>query len=232
MNVITIIPARGGSKGVPRKNIRIFSGKPLIVYSIEHALNTPSIDAVYVSTDDADIADISRVAGAKVIDRPADLSGDTATTESAIEHLLSVIEDKPNIVVLLQATSPLRPENAVQEALDKFMTGDFDSLLSISPSHRFFWKVDGDTAEAEYDFANRPRRQDIEPEDIRYIENGSVYIFTYNHFMEKKNRLGGKIGYVIFPEEYGGEIDTLTDFIMLESIYAEKRRTKNEHSRT
>lgn len=219
MNIIAIIPARGGSKGVPGKNIRQFAGKPLIVHSIEYALNTPGIDAVYVSTDDENIAEISQNADAEIIRRPAEISGDSATTESAIEHALSVIGLSPDIVVLLQPTSPLRPHNGLQAALEKFIKGNYDSLLSVSPSHRFFWKCSGEIAVPEYDFMNRPRRQDVKPEEMHYVENGSLYIFTLKNFVNHKNRLGGKIGFVIFPEEYSMEIDSESDFIMLETIH-------------
>jgi len=224
--VVAIIPARGGSKGLPGKNIRTFAGKPLITHTIEHALEADSVDAVYVSTDDADIAKVACGAGAIVIDRPADLAGDTATTESAVEHALGVIEPVPSIIVLLQATSPLRPEGAVAGALERFKAGGFDSLLSISPSHRFFWKVEGDEAVAEYDFANRPRRQDITPEDARFVENGSLYVFTREHFEDSGNRLGGKIGYVVFPEEFASEIDTAADFTALEALAVQSNRTQ------
>jgi N-acylneuraminate cytidylyltransferase len=224
MNTVVIIPARGGSKGLPGKNIREFAGKPLIVHTIEHALDAPLVDAVYVSTDDEGIAAVSRGAGASIIYRPAELAVDTATTESAIEHALSAITPPPDIVVLLQATSPLRPEGALQAALEKFTAGEYDSLLSISPTHRFFWKVAGDTAVAEYDYRNRPRRQDIRPEDARFVENGSLYVFTREHFEACGNRLGGRIGYVVFPEEYSGEIDSAADFAMLEAAHFEKDR--------
>ena len=224
MNTVVIIPARGGSKGLPGKNIREFAGRPLIVHTIEHALGAPLVDAVYVSTDDARIAAVSGDAGASIVNRPAELADDAATTESAIEHALSVITPPPDIVVLLQATSPLRPERALQDALERFASGDYDSLLSISPTHSFFWKVTGDTAVAEYDYRNRPRRQDIRPEDVRFVENGSLYIFTRKHFEAHGNRLGGEIGYVVFPEEYRGEIDSAADFAMLEAVHFEKNR--------
>jgi N-acylneuraminate cytidylyltransferase len=222
MRTVAIIPARGGSKGLPGKNIRPFAGKPLVVHTIEHALATPQVDAVYVSTDDAEIAAVAREAGASVIDRPAELAGDTATTESAIEHALSLIELQPDVVCLLQATSPLRPENALKEALEKFAVGGYDTLLSVSPTHRFFWRVEGDAAVPEYDYMNRPRRQDMRPEDVRYVENGSLYVFTREHFEAVGNRLGGKMGCVIFPEEYALEVDSATDLAALEAIYREK----------
>ena len=154
---------------------------------------------------------------AEVIKRPIEISGDHATTESAIEHVLETLTEKPDIIILLQATSPLRPQNSLEDALNIFYNGQYDSLLSISPTHRFFWKISNNIAKPKYDFKNRPRRQDIRVEDIEYVENGSVYIFSYKHFMKEKNRLGGKIGYIIFPEEFSLEIDTISDFTILEN---------------
>lgn len=229
MGCIAFIPARGGSKGVPGKNIRDFRGKPLIVHSIEQALAAPEVDAVYVSTDDADIARISKEAGASIIDRPADIAGDTATTESAVAHGFQWLEEhgvEVSEMVLLQCTSPLRPKDGISQAVQNFHSGNCDSLLSISPTHRFFWTVNGDTAEAQYDYINRPRRQDMGPEDIRYVENGSLYVFSKKHFDAIGNRLGGKIGYVVFDEEYSPEIDTVMDFDMLEKIAKNIEDTK------
>ena len=224
MTTYCIIPARGGSKGVPHKNILPFLGTPLITHSIRYALDAELVDKVFVSTDDEQIAAIAKTAGAEIIHRPSELSGDTATTESAIEHAVKVWREKgsaPDRIVLLQATSPLRPQGSLDEALRTFRSGGYDSLLSISPTHRFFWRVDGEIAQAEYDFMNRPRRQDMQEKDIRYVENGSVYIFSTTHFKATGNRLGGKIGYVVFPEEYSPEIDSRHDFILLEEIAAE-----------
>ena len=93
-------------------------------------------------------------------------------------------------------------------------------MLSISPTHKFFWNLskDGSSIIPNYNYKKRPRRQDLKIEDVSYIENGSLYIFTYNHFIKKHNRLGGKVGYTIFPEEYSGEIDTNLDFIAMQEI--------------
>ena len=221
MNRITaFIPARGGSKTVPGKNIKDFAGKPLIVHSIEYALNSNLVQEVVVSTDDSKISKISRDAGAIIIKRPDELSTETSTTESAVEHYLNSRSKKPEIIVLLQATSPLRPENSLDEAITYFINKKFDSLISIISTHRFFWRVKEDrTAYAEYDYLNRPRRQELQPIDMRYLENGSLYIFTREHFEKTGNRLGGKIGYVEWPEEYSMEIDTLLDFQLVETIY-------------
>lgn len=216
-NIIAIIPARGGSKGIPNKNIIDCMGKPLIAHSIEYAKESDLVTSIYVSTDDAKIAEVARQYGAKIIDRPDSISGDTATTESAIEHVLNNIP-KPDIVILLQATSPLRPKESLNKSIEKMISEKYDSLLSLSPTHRFSWKINGDEAIPKYDFKNRPRRQDIPESEQAYIENGSIYIFTYENFIKHNNRLGGKIGYVVFEEEFSFEIDTPTDLIVIDSI--------------
>ena len=141
-----------------------------------------------------------------------------ATTESAIEHALSQINPKPDAIVLLQPTSPLRPDDSLDRAINQFLEQQNDSLLSLSASHNFFWKVSNNNAYAQYDFMKRPMRQQINNEDIQYIENGSLYIFKTDHFLNHKNRLGGNIGYVIFDEEYSKQIDTELDFLYLESL--------------
>ena len=218
--ITAFIPARGGSKGMPGKNIKEFAGKPLVVHSIEYALNCSQIDEVVVSTDDDKIAKIALKAGAKVVIRPPELSTDSATTESAIHHFVNKFNKKPDILVLLQPTSPFRPKGSLENAITHFTENGFDSLLSITPTHRFYWRVKEDqTAFAEYDYLNRPLRQDMKLDDIRYVENGSLYIFTRKHFDKTGNRLGGKIGYVEWSEEYSLEIDTPLDFNMVEKIF-------------
>ena len=216
-NIIAIIPARGGSKGIPNKNIIDCMGKPLIAHSIEYAKESDLVTSIYVSTDDAKIAEVAKQYGAEIIDRPDSISGDTATTESAIEHVLNNIP-KPDIVILLQATSPLRPKESLNKSIEKMISEKYDSLLSLSPTHRFSWEINGDEAIPKYDFKNRPRRQDIPESEQAYIENGSIYIFTYENFIKHNNRLGGKIGYVVFEEEFSFEIDTPTDLIVIDSI--------------
>ena len=221
INIIVIIPARGGSKGIPGKNIKNFEGKPLISHSIEYAKDSELVNTIYVSTDDEQIAHISKTAGAKIIKRPPELATDTATTESAIKHALKNIDKQPDIIILLQPTSPLRPKKSLDLIINKFINNDFDSLLSLSPSNNFFWTINSENASPEYDYLNRKRRQDITENEKKYFENGSVYIFTKDHFELTNNRLGGKIGYVIFPEEYGYEIDVPQDLIILEQLSRE-----------
>tara|TARA_B100000700_G_C14938680_1_gene805653 strand:+ start:649 stop:1323 length:675 start_codon:yes stop_codon:yes gene_type:complete len=218
MKIISIIPARGGSKGIPKKNIKKILDLPLITHSINYSLSSNKITTTYVSTDDPEIKKISKKAGASVIDRPKNIAGDTATTESAIEHALLNITIDPDIIILLQPTSPFRPNKSLDKAIDHFILNKYDSLLSISPTHNFIWKIKNDIAIPKYDYLNRPRRQDIKQHEINFIENGSLYIFTKKHFNNYNNRLGGKIGYVIFDEKFSKEIDTELDFTILEQI--------------
>ena len=220
-NIIAIIPARGGSKGIPKKNIINFLGKPLMVHSIDYAKSSNLISDIYLSTDDSDIAKIGLDNGAKIINRPLSISGDEAPTESALLHVLENINNKPDVIILLQPTSPLRPRNNLDKVLEHFFSNNYDSLLSISPTHRFFWKINEENAIPKYDFNNRPRRQDIKLEDINYIENGSLYISTYENLINNNNRLGGNIGYVIFDEKYSYEIDSITDLKFLEALSKE-----------
>ncbi|MBC8456288.1 acylneuraminate cytidylyltransferase family protein [bacterium] len=221
MNTLAIIPARGGSKGIPKKNMRTFLGKPLVVHSIETAKESKFVDKIVVSTDDDEIAKISKNAGAEIIERPAEIAGDSATTESAMAHCLDELKMQnyePNFVVLLQPTSPIRPKNCIDSAVEQMKKEKFDSLLSVVQSHKFFWKQTQYGASASYDFLNRPRRQDISEDEIIWQENGSLYICTMENFRKTGNRLGGKIGLFEMPEECGGEIDTELDFQILEKI--------------
>ena len=220
-NIVAIIPARGGSKGIPKKNIINFLGKPLLSHSIEYAKASNLISDIYVSTDDSEIAKIALDNNVSVIDRPQSISGDFASTESALIHAIENITYKPDIIILLQPTSPIRPKNSLDKAINQFMKDNYDSLLSISPTHRFLWKIDKKIANPKYDFENRPRRQDMDSSDINYIENGSLYIFTYENLLKNNNRLGGRIGYVIFDEKYSYEIDSMTDLKFLETLSTE-----------
>lgn len=218
--ILAIIPARGGSKGIPRKNVRLLAGKPLISYTIEASLRSRYINRTIVSTEDNEIASISKELGTEIIHRPEILASDTASTESVIEHVLEYLHEKenyyPDILVLLQPTSPLRNTRHIDEALDVIIHGKYDSLLSVCLSYTFIWKKKRDCAfPINYDFKHRPRRQDKENE---YKENGAIYITTFDSFMNHKNRLWGKIGLYVMPEEYSIEIDTDLDFWLCEQI--------------
>lgn len=224
MKIITIIPARGGSKGILRKNIRILGGKPLIAHSILDAQEAESVDKVYVSTDDPEIAAVAHNYGAEVIQRPAEFATDIASSESALIHALGEIEKagiNPEIVVFLQCTSPLRSGSDIDSAIEQMRSENADSLLSVSPTHRFLWhKVNGTNKSINYDYRHRQRRQDMNPQ---YMENGSIYIFKPWVLKTFNNRLGGKISLFVMSEKQNFEIDSLPDFHLIELLMSQKK---------
>ncbi len=173
MKNIVIIPARGGSKRIPEKNIQLFGGIPLLVHSINYALeNSAIIDGIYVSTDDATIKGIALDHGAKVIDRPAAFSGDFEPTISAMKHALLNIDADVENVILLQPTNPLRPMNLLKEAFEIYKNGNHDSLFTVTRNHQKFGKI-VDTKFIPHNYTIGQRSQDLES---LYFENGLLYI--------------------------------------------------------
>lgn len=222
MKILTIIPARGGSKGIPKKNIRVFAGHPLITWSIGQSLRSKHIDRTIVSTDDPEIREIALRYGAEVpFLRPAELARDDSPTEPSLLHALDFLRDEegyePDAVVLLQPTSPLRLDGTLDHAIEKFQKEKCDSLLTVFAVHHLYWK-NADSAEPLYDHRNRPRHQDMKEEDQIYAETGSIYVTKTSIHRSKMNRLGGKVG--IFPtrREESIDIDTEEDFRLAEII--------------
>ena len=229
MSIVAFIPARGGSKGVPQKNIKLVAGKPLIAWSIEQALASKLINRVIVSTDCPEIARVAKNYGAEVpFLRPDSISGDKATTESAMLHCCGYLAERnefPELFILVQATSPIRSENQFDNAISYFRQSNYDSLLTVSLSHRFTWKNPSNPS-ASYDFMNRPRRQDIKEEDQEYLETGSFYITKTELLVKNNNRLVGKVGMFETPEDESYEIDSLVDFKVCEEILKFKNNTE------
>jgi CMP-N,N'-diacetyllegionaminic acid synthase len=222
MNYVAVIPARGGSKGIPNKNIRLIHGKPLIAWSIEQALECSMIDRVIVSTDNDEIAEIAKAFGAKVpFIRPAKLAEDSSPTEPTLIHAVNELQNKENVktnaVILLQPTSPVRKKGRLKEAILKLEQDDADSLLSVCANHHFFWK-NPSNPEALYNYRNRPRRQDISEIDRWYRENGSIYITKTDTLLSRQNRLGGKISIFEMDEAESWEIDSVIDFEIVETL--------------
>tara|TARA_Y100001978_G_scaffold80692_1_gene72244 strand:+ start:1021 stop:1725 length:705 start_codon:yes stop_codon:yes gene_type:complete len=214
--IYAIIPARGGSKGIPKKNIIDFNGYPLIYHSINFAKQSKLVDEVIVSTDSHEIKKIAEGYNSIIVDRPENISRDDSSTELAIKHIINEFNiHSDSIIVLLQPTSPIRPIGVLDKMLVDFINENFDSMVSISPCHPLNWKLKSDELICQYDYKNRPMRQQFKKDDFIYDENGSVYIFNPKLITKNNNRLGGKIGYEIFPEEYGRQIDTFLDLEIL-----------------
>lgn len=217
---VAIILARAGSKGIPSKNIIDFCAKPLIQWSIEQALAVDSIDSVWVSSDGDQILDIAEKCGAKVIKRPAPISGDDASSESAWLHALEYIEqfeNKINCIIGMQPTSPIRHAYDLKNALVQFQQENLDSLFSAVEIEDFFmWEIiDGQVDSINYDYRARKRRQDIQK---KYLENGSFYIFKSVSLKNSSNRLSGKIGMYLMPRYKMFQIDMPEDLKLCESI--------------
>lgn len=222
MSILCVIPVRGGSKGVPRKNIRMVAGKPLVVWTIEQALAARGLD-VLVSTDDPEIADVARSAGADVpFLRPAELAQDTTATEPVVRHAIDfriAQGRRPDAVMLLQATSPVRFAGTLDRAVEQFEATGVDSLVGVVPQTPFLWTMpedDGGQPAAQYTVGSRPRRQDLGERDYRYRETGSLYVTRTEIYEQLDNRLGGRIGLFVMDEGEGVDVDTELDLSIAE----------------
>jgi YrbI family 3-deoxy-D-manno-octulosonate 8-phosphate phosphatase len=220
MTCVAIIPARGGSRGIPRKNLVPIAGKPLLAYTIEHARATAAIDRVIVSTDDAEIGEVAEQFGAEVIRRPAGISGDRAPSEAALLHALDELEARegyrPDLVVMLQATSPLRRAHDVQRAIETLIAEDADSLFSACTVHGFLWHREGaELSSIGYDYRDRRMRQDG-PEDL--LENGSIYVTRRDLLRATRNRLGGRIAVHRMDVLDSFQVDEPSDLVVMERL--------------
>lgn len=177
MKTIAIIPARGGSKRLPNKNTLLLNGIPLLVHSIQYAQkNATIIDEVYVSTDDATIKSIALQYGAKVIDRPATISGDLEPTITTLQHVLKTLDFEVKNIVLLQPTNPLRPINLINDCYKAFQENQLDSLFTVSRNHQKLGKINSNTF-VPFNYEIGQRSQDLDP---LYFENGLLYICKAN----------------------------------------------------
>lgn len=215
--VIAFIPARGGSKSIPLKNIKPLCGKPLICWSIEALERCGAVDEIVVATDSDRIAETVAGRGyrkTKVYRRSAGSASDTASTESAmLEYINHAALPPDDVFMLVQATSPLTETSHFSEALGMYGSGKYDSILTCVRSYRFFWNEDGTSA--NYDYRNRPRRQDFAG---GLMENGAFYISTAGNILRSGNRLSGRIGIYEMPARTAAEIDEPDDWTLLESL--------------
>ena len=216
MKNIAIIPARGGSKRLPKKNIKLLDGFPLLSFSILFAqANSDIIDEIYVSTDDEDIKKIALEYGAKVIDRPENISGDFEPTVSALKHVLQSIDSEIENVILLQATNPIRPKNVLKEAFEIYQKENSNSLFTVSRNHKKFGKIT-DQKFIPYNYKIGQRSQDIEP---LYFENGLLYITKASLILEDIIISEDAFPFEIDHIFASVDIDTHEDFDYAEYLY-------------
>lgn len=221
--IVAIIPARGGSKGIQRKNMRLLAGKPLILWTIEPALKSKYIAKIVVSTEDEEIADLSITYRAEVIKRPVELAGDNSATIDVVKHVIEALKEKenyiPEIIVLLQPTSPLRTTEDIDNTIELFEDNDCESVISVCEVKKpLYWnfKIEGGYLEPIFGVQYfKMRRQDIEK---TYVPNGAIYIskprtlYKYKSFYCKRT-----IPYVM-PLERSIDIDEEIDFKLAEFL--------------
>ena len=217
--VVAIIPARGGSKGIPLKNLQEVAGRSLLARAIDAARNALQIESVVVSTDHDDIAQEAQRAGARVVRRPDEISGDTASSESALLHALQEIGAEDGITVFLQCTSPFIDPAALDRAITHIREDRADVVFSAVEDHSFLWRSD-DSSHVEavgHDAAHRPRRQDRAPQ---YNETGAFYVMRTDGFRAARHRFFGRVRIEEVPLEQSREIDTMSDLTLVRAIAA------------
>ena len=218
--VLVFIPARGNSKGIPKKNIKILAGRPLIAWTICSALEEVGPMRVVVSTDNDEIAEISRSFGAEVLMRPSWLSEDDSPTDRALVHAFEMLEDSGifSHIVLLQPTSPIRRSGIISQALDQLVADNSDSLVGAHEISPFIWQGEINNARPSYDIANRKMRQNFILSDISFLENGSIYVTSSSALKKSGNRVSGKVSVFAMKKFESFEIDTLEDFELVERL--------------
>lgn len=219
---LAIIPARAGSKGIPRKNMRLMHGKPLIEYAIENALRCSRIDVVAVSSDSEEILSFAaQFDGVVCIDRSSELAGDSVTLDpvicDAVEKVEGRIGARFDVVTTLQATSPLLRVETLEAALGCFAKGDCDSMISVVNSPHLSWSRN-DTGAIVPEYEKRLNRQQLPP---RYLETGAFFI-TRRTCVTQNSRLGERVSVFEVPVEESIDIDTREDWAVCESVLARK----------
>lgn len=221
-----LITARGGSRGLPGKNILSFCGKPLIAYTVEAALQSGCFDNVLVSTDSREIADVCLKYGAEVpFLRPAHLAADDAKSRDVVLHALDFMEQKSPVesICLLQPTSPLRSAEDIRQAVSVFRRNSADSVISVTEySHPIQWavSVSEDGKISEPSGLKPSRRQD---QSVCYHPNGAIYIFNAEFIRRSEGYIGKNTYALIMPPERSVDIDTPFDFMLAEFLFTRMR---------
>lgn len=222
VEVLAVILARGGSKGLPRKNVLPLNGKPLITYAIEAARGARAITRVVVSTDDDEIAAVAQRAGAEVVRRPAELASDSASSESGVVHVIDTLAANegyvPAYTMLIQCTSPLTTSDDLEGLVAEVRAANADSAFTAVPFFHFLWrKGDGGAEGINHGGRKRQRRQDMEPQ---FLENGAAYVFRTQLFRETAERFCGRLVMHVVDAERCLEIDTREDLERAAAVLA------------
>jgi YrbI family 3-deoxy-D-manno-octulosonate 8-phosphate phosphatase len=227
MKVLAIIPTSGGCKGMPHKNLGLLAGKPLIAHTIECARKARMISRIVVPTDDPEIAAVSRQYGAEVVRQPAEISGNTATSEATLLHVVDYLQEtegyKPGLLVFLQCTSPLTLPEDIDGAAQALLDENADSVLAVTPFHSFLWRRDekGDIVSINHDKGVRPLRKDREPQ---FLETGALYVVRARGFKEARHLLFGKTAMYVMPPDRCLAIDEPEDLGIAEVLMQKQQQ--------
>jgi len=224
---LTLIPARGGSKGVPGKNLRLLAGRPLIGWSIHQVIESQIATRLVVTTDDQEIASYAESMGAEVIERPIELAGDSATSESALIHAIHTIPqaESHSHIIFLQATSPIRFPRSIDRAVGQYQKSEKDSIVAVVPASPFLWTEGDGLVSPLYNVNNRLRRQQFDAESGRFRETGSIYITGRESLLRTSNRISGQVGLFRMAEIEGIDIDMELDFQIAEILINNLRKS-------
>lgn len=217
---VAIIPARGGSKGIPGKNIKPFLGEPLVAHSIRAALAAETVSDVIVTSDDPAILKVAEQFGAIPLLRPAKISGDEASSESALLHAIEMCEvcRDAQTVVFLQCTSPLTTAEEIDTVVRARARLEADTAFSVVEIHAFLWEIapDGTGIGVNHDAAKPRQRRQERPEQFR--ETGAIYALARDGFCKAGQRFFGKSVPVVLPEATEIDLDTPRDWLALEAF--------------
>ena len=224
-----VVPARGGSKGISNKNMRLVCGRPLFWHSVNAAIACKKVNRVILTTDDAEIIESCCKLfkdDVDIVRRPPELATDEAPTEPCIVHAVKKVaevsrEPLPDFVILLQPTSPYRGEGLLRRCIYELESNDADSLLTVGDCPINLWKSENGNASPMQDMTERPRRQDVKMCDRRYFENGSVYITRTSILMETMNRIGGKTRLMPTSRAESVDVDSIEDLTLIRGFMTE-----------
>lgn len=223
LNTAIIIPARGNSKGIKKKNLINFCGKPLLYWTIQQAKKSRFRENIFVSSEDDKILLYAKKLGVNTIKRPIELSQDDSSSESAINHALENINFKIKYIIFLQVTSPLRKINDIDRAFNVLKNSNSDSLFSCHKAEDYFdiWTY----KKKKYipliiDYKNRKPRQLFKP--IHVCQNGSIYLFKKEILSRYNNRLGKKINVFEMEEWQSFQLDNIKQLKIMELLFSKK----------
>lgn len=215
--IIAFIPARGGSKSIPLKNIRLLAGKPLIYWALKAASGTPLIDKIYVATDNKEIEETTlnlNINKVSIFNRtPANAKDDSSTESVLLEFLHNNKLNDDDLLLLIQVTSPFTTSNDLTKAILQFKQSNCNSLLSVVEFKRFIWNKFA--VPLNYNYKKRPRRQDFSG---YYLENGAFYVSSVKDILKNKNRLSKTIDLYVMPSYTSLELDEPEDWIIAEEF--------------